>query len=96
MITLGYDTVESFVEQQNRRGNTVNWDGWDLVFFSPSPRAVYVPNSQHSDIPEIRTGGEQREGKWGFKTIVAVNKEGKWRVPNRNVRFAKRNRPRPR
>lgn len=70
------DNVEVFVEKQQALGNDVWWDGWDLMFFRPDPRAVY--NKEE---------GAYRNNTWGFQKRVNVEAgTGIWEVDNRDVR----------
>jgi hypothetical protein len=94
VITLTHDKVDNFVEKQVRLGNDVRWDGWDMIFFSPSPKGSYIPNGVHREFPSILTGGEFRNGEWGYKTTVTPGSDGKWRVPNRNAKHLRRPGPR--
>lgn len=73
MLTLGIRKVEKFVKQQCELGNDVRWDGWDMVFFRPSPKAIF---SRH---------GVFRNGEWGYDNRVSPNEKGVWEVEYRNV-----------
>ena len=94
MIVLTHDKADNFVEKQQRLGNDVWWDGWDMVFFSPNPKAVYVPNSKDASNPQIIRGAAFRNGSYGYLTRVSVGSDGKWRVPNRNAKHLRRSRTR--
>lgn len=74
MLTLGYKKAEKFVIEQKDLGNDVRWDGWTMVFFRPSPAAVYS------------TDGAFRGGEWGFDNRIEVNQKGLWEIDFRNVR----------
>lgn len=78
MLTLGIRKVEKFVKEQQELGSDVRWDGWDMVFFRPSEKAVFSND------------GAFRNGVWGFDNRVAVNSKGVWEVDFRNVRRVKR------
>jgi len=80
MLTLGIRKVEKFVKEQQALGNDVRWDGWDMVFFRPSPKAVFSRE------------GAFRNGVWGFDNRVSPNGSGVWEVDFRNVRRSKRTR----
>ncbi len=80
MLTLGIRKVEKFVKEQRALGNDVRWDGWDLVFFRPSPKGIFSRE------------GAFRNGVWGFDNRVSVNEQGVWEVDFRNVRRSKRSR----
>lgn len=74
MLTLGVKKADKFVREQKELGNDVRWDGWTMVFFRPSPAAVYSKD------------GAFREGVWGFDNRVEVNDKGLWEIDYRNVR----------
>jgi hypothetical protein len=93
-MLVSYKRVENFVAQQNRLGNDVRWDGWDLVFFYPSQRAVYVPFNQKDEY--VLTGAERHNGQWGLTTRVSIDATGNWRVPGKIVRHSQHSRARRR
>lgn len=72
--------AERFVARQQKLGNNVRWDGWDIVFFRAAPQAVYsregVWNREHST--------------YGFDNRVRVNEKGEYHIDYRNVRRAAR------
>lgn len=68
MIALTEDKVDNFVAKLQRKGVNVRWDGWKIVFFKPSKRALRDPKG-------VRNGSE-----WGFERVVAPNSQGKWLV----------------
>ena len=78
MITLTYESADSFVAKQQRLGNDVRWVGWDIVFFKPVPNAFRDPRG-------VRNA---TTGEWGYETVVRVNKKGTWKIDYRNVRRA--------
>lgn len=78
MLTLGIRKVEKFVKEQQALGNDVRWDGWDMVFFRPSEKAIY------------KGEGAFRNGVWGFDNRVSPNEKGVWEVDFRNVKRSKR------
>lgn len=80
MLTLGIRKVEKFVKEQKALGNDVRWDGWDMVFFRPSDKAIFSRE------------GAFRNGVWGFDNRVSVSEKGVWEVDFRNVRRSKRTR----
>lgn len=80
MLTLGIRKVEKFVKEQVALGNDVRWDGWDLIFFRPSPKGRFSKD------------GAFRNGVWGFDNRVKVNDKGVWEVDFRNVKRSKRTR----
>lgn len=69
-LTLNYDQAHDFVEDQQNLGNDVRWDGWDIVFFKPSAKAVTAKE------------GVCRNGQWGFEKYVSVNSNGVWSIPS--------------
>lgn len=74
--------AEKFVTRQQRLGNDVRWDGWDMVFFREAEAAVY------STEPEAVI----RDGKAGFDNRSPVTDAGTWEIDYRNVRRAQRTR----
>lgn len=79
MLTINsLDEAEKFVTRQQRLGNSVRWDGWDMVFFREAPEAVYSLD------------GVIRDGKYGFDNRSPVQDDGTWSVDFRNVRRSKR------
>lgn len=81
MLTLKtLPEAERFVTRQQKLGNTVRWDGWDLVFFREAPQAVYSTDPS----------AVIRNGSYGFDNRVPVSESGTWEVDHRNVRRAKR------
>lgn len=80
MLTLRYNRTEQFVKEQQSLGNDVRWDGWDMVFFRPSEKAIYSRE------------GAFRNGSWGFDNRVSPNEQGVWEVDFRNVKRSKRTR----
>jgi hypothetical protein len=73
------EEAERFVTRQQGLGNSVRWDGWDMVFFREAPEAVYSLN------------GVIRDGRYGFDNRSNVQNDGTWSVDYRNVRRARRN-----
>lgn len=81
MLTLkNTREAEKFVTRQQRLGNDVRWEGWDIVFHRPAEQGIYSRD------------GAFRNGEWGFENRVVVNEKGTWEVDYRNVRRAKRTR----
>jgi hypothetical protein len=77
-VVLDYNNVDKFVTGQVEAGNDIRWEGWDLVFFRKSKNQAGWS----------KRDGAFRDDNWGFQTRIAVGADGKWRVPNRNVRSA--------
>lgn len=73
---LDFNSVDSFVEKQKRRGIDVSWEGWDLVFWRENPDGFLNKNGVFN----------KKTGKWGIASRVTVNSSGNWRVPNKYVR----------
>lgn len=73
MPIFDYSDGHRFVREQRRLGNKVRWEGWDMVFFKPT----------HYGYKDLN--GAFREGRWGVEQRVALNAEGQWEVPNKNV-----------
>ncbi|AXH69720.1 hypothetical protein HWB79_gp090 [Streptomyces phage LukeCage] len=75
-VVLDYNSADTFVNEQRKLNNDVRWEGWTLVFFRKSRK----------NLGWNKREGAYRNGNWGFETRVAVDNDGKWRVPSRNVR----------
>ena len=73
--------ADRFVERQQRLGNDVRWDGWEMVFFKADPRGKR----------DVKNGAV-RGGVYGFNNRVSVTDDGTWEVDYRSVRRAKRSR----
>jgi len=71
--------AEKFVRRQQRLGNDVRWDNYDMVFFREAPQGVYSKN------------GAFRNGEWGFENRSPVTGAG-WEVDYRNVKRGRRSR----
>lgn len=65
---LDYDEAHAFVDEGQRRGKAVFWDGWNIVFFKPNDRAYFAKN------------GRFVGGRWGFCTVVTPDENGRWKV----------------
>lgn len=79
MLTLNTPAeAEKFVRRQQRLGNDVRWDNYDIVFFRPASQGVYSKD------------GAFRNGEWGFENRTPVTDGGTWEVDYRNVRRSKR------
>lgn len=77
-VVLDYNNVDKFVAEQNKLGNDVRWEEWNLVFFRKSK----------NDAGWSKREGAYRNNNWGFQNRIAVDLDGKWRVPNRNVKHS--------
>jgi hypothetical protein len=83
MLTLRTpEFAEKFVAEQQKVGNDVEWDGWDIVFYRPDPASVYTKD------------GVWRNGGWAFKNVSPLNDDGRWTIDPRNVRRTRRPRNR--
>lgn len=65
---LDYAEAHTFVDESQRRGKQVYWDGWDITFFKPNDRAYFAKNGRYVN------------GKWGFTTVIKPDENGRWRV----------------
>jgi hypothetical protein len=81
MLNLGYKKAHKFVTEQQKLGNNVEWRGWDMVFFTPKPSALYSVDDQG------RPNGvwNRSAGCYGFETIVSPDDKGLWRIDYRNI-----------
>jgi hypothetical protein len=83
MIEMTLEQAETAVETLHGRKFKnwtldMEWDGWDLVF--------YTPNSMAS----MNKNGAFRNGEWVMKNRIAVNERGTYVVSGHNARiFAK-------
>jgi hypothetical protein len=71
---LEYDAAHEFVTKQSKAGNDVRWEGWDMVFFKPTPYGFSNPK------------GAFRKGRWGMENRVTPDSTGRWVVPVKNVK----------
>lgn len=70
MINLTLNNAEGFVRKHARRGVSVKWDGWAMVFFKADRRAYKSPDGRF----------DRATGEWGFETRVVPNSKGNWMV----------------
>lgn len=77
-VVLDYNNVDTFVTEQKALGNDVRWEEWNLIFFRESKNQAGWS----------KRDGAYRNDNWGFQTRVTVGADGKWRVPNRNVKHS--------
>lgn len=84
MIEMTLKQAEKAVEKNSgRKFNNwtldMEWDGWDLVFYTPGgSAAMYSKNAAF------------RKGEWVMKNRIAVNERGTYVVSGHNARlFAK-------
>lgn len=77
-VVVSYEESEDFMKSQRRMRNDVRWEGWDMIFFRPSPFAI------------SRTDGAFRRGRWGVETRVSPSATtGAYEIPLKNVRYPK-------
>jgi len=76
MPNLDYKSAHRFVKDQRRAGNAVRWEGWDMVFWKPTRHGFTNVNGAF----------DRDKGRWGVESRVAVNSDGIWKVPNKNVK----------
>lgn len=80
MLILGVKKVEKFFKVQRGLGNSIRWDGWDLVFFRPVKTAMYDPTGVW----------DETQGSYGYETRVTPDEKGLWRIDFRNVKRSAR------
>jgi len=78
MLILDYSSAHTLVREQRRLGNKVRWEGWDIVFFKPTPYA-------YKDVK-----GVFHNGRWGIEKRVPVNEAGQWEVSKKDVFSARK------
>lgn len=76
MITLNFNNADSYVENLQHKGVSVWWEGWDIIFFTPSRSALSNPN------------GSRLGNQWGFTKRVSPNDNGEWLLPHKWTRVA--------
>lgn len=80
LIIKTLSEAERFVTRQQRLGNNVRWEGWDLVFFREAPQAVYSLDGVVN----------RPSGQYGFDNRSEVRDDGTWEIDYRNVRRSQR------
>jgi hypothetical protein len=73
-INLDYDAAHTFVDTSAKSGNDVRWDGWDMVFFTPTHYGFSNPK------------GAYRNGRWGMEYRVSADDNGIWKVNHKSVK----------
>ena len=68
LVNLNYDQAHEYVERQQKRGNKVWWDGWDIKSFTPHPVGFW------------KKDGALVDGQWGVIATSKVSEKGTWRV----------------
>jgi hypothetical protein len=84
MILKSLGSAEKFVKAQQSLGNTLRWEGWDIVIFWPQKYAAQSVEGVY----------DRATQQWGFTRRVPVSADGTWEVPDRNVRHSRRPRNR--
>lgn len=74
MPNLDYKSAHRFVREQRSLGNSVRWDGWDMVFWKPTRHGFTSVN------------GSFYKDRWGVESRISVDSNGVWKVPNKNVK----------
>lgn len=77
MPNLDYKAAHHFVRQQRSLGNSVRWEGWDMVFWKPTRHGFTSVN------------GAFVNGRWGVESRVSVTSEGVWKVPQKSVKSSR-------
>lgn len=72
-INLDYDAAHTFVEQHARMSD-VRWEGYDMVFFTPTHYGFSNPK------------GAFRKGRWGMEYRVSPDDKGIWKVNHKSVK----------
>jgi hypothetical protein len=73
---LDYSSAHAFVRDQRRKGADVRWEGWDIVFWSPT----------HYGFTNKNGAFNKSKGRWGMESRVTVSDDGCWKIPQKNVR----------
>ena len=63
---LNENSAENFVAKTWN----ASWDGWDIVMFTPSPRAYFKKNGVYS----------REHLRWGFEERTSPDARGNWTV----------------
>lgn len=71
-LQLDWNAAHRFVDERRNLGFNVKWDGWDIIFWSKTPKGFSHPR------------GSWR-GTWGIETRVSPDNSGTWRIPSRYV-----------
>lgn len=73
-MKLNISDAHRLVRQQRARGVDVYWNGWEIIFFNPSSKAM------------SSVKGIFRSGRWGYANRFPVLADGTWEIDNINVR----------
>lgn len=63
---LDYDQAHQYVEDQQKQGRNVFWEGWDIIIWKPSRSGYFTKQGRFLD------------GRWGKAIRIRPNKGGKW------------------
>lgn len=85
-ITLGFDEVDEFVSNQQALGNSVRWDGWDIVFFK---RTDHGFTNEKGAFKRVSSPSKKRGGHWGMELRITPDSSGVWKVPAKYVKSAR-------
>lgn len=66
--------AHQLVRDQQRLGNDVCWDNYDIVFFRPAAHAM------------TSVSGVWRKGQWQFANRFTLSNDGTWTIDERNLR----------
>ena len=72
-VPMDYEQAHAFVQQGGNSKRSIRWDGWDIVFFMPSDKAITSEK------------GVRYQGRWGFETRICILNNGTWEVPGQYV-----------
>jgi hypothetical protein len=88
MPNLDYTSAHKFVKEQRRLGNNVRWDGWDMVFWKPTRHGF---TTAQKNVGSVSTNGsfDRNKGRWGVESRIAVDGNGVWKVPSKNVKSSR-------
>ena len=68
-MKVSWDESDTFVAEQQAKGNDLRWDGYEIVHFNPHPAGFYK--------------GVHRNGKYGFESRFEINAKGDYHVTRR-------------
>lgn len=68
-MILTFDNADRKIDQLNKQGHDVFWDGWTVVSFRQSEKAQYSAKY-----------GVVRKGQFGYLKRFEVDQDGLWRL----------------
>jgi hypothetical protein len=83
-VNLDYDEAHAFVIAQRALGANVRWDGWTMVYWSPTEHGYTNPKGAFL---EDQLG--RRSRGWGMEYRIDPSDKGEWSVPKKYVRNAR-------